>query len=327
MSSIDVAIPNYNYGHYLERSVRSVLAQDIPDLRIRIIDNASTDDSVEIAKQLAAEDPRISINIHEKNLGALASINEGIEWAEADYFLMLTADDILTPGALKRAQTVLDENEDAVFAFGKYLTFHDGDPIDEFVNKQPAPEWHLLEGGDYIKRCCEGIVQVVSPLVRTSVHKRVHYRKEAYYLSDLEAFMRLASFGQVAETNTIQALQGLHDSNISTAIWKDPMCNFNGSKDMLESFFNTEGHDMPNASTLRRLGLRNLGKRAYWSAASHFMRGHFKISYDLFKFSIRLRPTSLLLPPIDYLKKYDDFEYRAKNALSFLRLPKRTFNE
>src|SRR4051794_15159199 len=54
MASIDVVIPCYQYGRYLRDCVRSVLDQDVEQLRVLIIDNASTDGSAEIARQLAA---------------------------------------------------------------------------------------------------------------------------------------------------------------------------------------------------------------------------------------------------------------------------------
>ena len=59
MPSIDVAIPNYQYARYLRQCVQSVLSQDVRDLSLLIIDNASTDDSVAIARQLASKDSRI----------------------------------------------------------------------------------------------------------------------------------------------------------------------------------------------------------------------------------------------------------------------------
>ena len=57
-ASVDVAIPCYPYGGFLRDCVTSVLTQAIRDVRVLIIDNASTDDSVEVALQIAAEDPR-----------------------------------------------------------------------------------------------------------------------------------------------------------------------------------------------------------------------------------------------------------------------------
>ena len=62
MPSIDVVIPNYQYGRYLPGCVASILAQGIPDTRILIIDNASTDNSVEVAQEIARQDARVELS-------------------------------------------------------------------------------------------------------------------------------------------------------------------------------------------------------------------------------------------------------------------------
>lgn len=320
MSTIDIIIPNYNYGHYLERCVRSVQSQSVDNLRIHIIDNASEDDSVEVAGRLAADDPRISISVHEKNVGVLASINEGIEWAEADYFLMLTADDMLAPGSLTHAQSVLDENRDAVFAFGRYQTFYDSD-LDNGGFAPPLEEvyWRILDGSDYIRRCSNDIIRIVSPLIRTHYQKQVPYTDEVYYLSDLHVFMRLAALGKVAETQSVQSFQGLHQSNISTGMWSDPMRNFDSTRDLINLFYGTgEGACLPDGQSLHKRALRRLAKRAYWSALSRLMRGDSGNALKLIKFSFTLNPAVAILPPLDQLIRYEDFDVRFKNAFSLL---------
>ncbi len=77
MHNVDIAIPNYNYGRFLRESVESVLSQRGVNVRVLIIDNASTDDSAAIACQLAAEDSRVELCLRERNLGPHASFNEG----------------------------------------------------------------------------------------------------------------------------------------------------------------------------------------------------------------------------------------------------------
>ncbi|WP_213030299.1 glycosyltransferase family 2 protein, partial [Acinetobacter baumannii] len=54
MAKIDIIIPCYNYGRFLERCVQSVLDQKVSELRILIIDDASTDDSLAVARRIAA---------------------------------------------------------------------------------------------------------------------------------------------------------------------------------------------------------------------------------------------------------------------------------
>ena len=56
MASVDVIVPCYQYGHFLRDCAASVLTQDVSDLRLVIIDNASTDNTLEVARELAAAD-------------------------------------------------------------------------------------------------------------------------------------------------------------------------------------------------------------------------------------------------------------------------------
>src|SRR6476660_4146864 len=123
MSSVSVIIPCYKYGHFLEEAVASVLDhQDGVDVRVLIIDDASPDDSAEAARKIAARDPRVEVIVHGANKGNIATFNEGLlDWADGDYCILLSADDRLTPGALRRARDLLDAHPGAGFAYGHAL--------------------------------------------------------------------------------------------------------------------------------------------------------------------------------------------------------------
>src|SRR4051794_40019596 len=100
MSQVDVVIPCYKYAHFLPGCVGSVLAQDGVDVRVLVIDDCSPDDTAEVAAGLRAADPRVEFRRHAVNRGHIATYNEGLlEWAAGDYVLLLSADDMLTPGA------------------------------------------------------------------------------------------------------------------------------------------------------------------------------------------------------------------------------------
>ena len=89
MATVDIVIPCYNYGRFLEGCVNSVLSQSISDIRVLIIDDASSDGSQAIGEALAASDARVSFISHPKNRGHIKTYNEGIDWLELDYFLLL----------------------------------------------------------------------------------------------------------------------------------------------------------------------------------------------------------------------------------------------
>ena len=125
MTSVSVIIPCYKYGHFLEEAVTSVLDdQEGVDVRVLIIDDASSDDSADVARKIAARDPRVEVIVHTANKGNIATYNEGLlEWADGDYCVLLSADDRLTPGALRRARDLLDAHPGVGFVYGHSLWF------------------------------------------------------------------------------------------------------------------------------------------------------------------------------------------------------------
>ena len=131
MSSVSVVIPCYKYGHFLEEAVTSVLDdQEGVDVRVLIIDDASPDDSAEMARKIAARDPRVEVAVHAANKGNIATFNEGLlEWADGDYCVLMSADDRLTPGALRRARDLLDAHPSVGFVYGHPLWIMDGAPL------------------------------------------------------------------------------------------------------------------------------------------------------------------------------------------------------
>jgi glycosyltransferase involved in cell wall biosynthesis len=129
MPTIDVAVPCYNYAHFLRDAVESVLTQSHRDLRVLIIDNGSTDASGEVARQLAVEDDRVEIRALAQNIGPHGCYNSGVDWASAAYFFLLDADDLLTPGSLERGVAVMEQNAGLAFCFSTELFMGlEGDP-------------------------------------------------------------------------------------------------------------------------------------------------------------------------------------------------------
>ena len=97
------------------------------------------------------------------------------------------------------------------------------------------------------------------------------------------------------------------------------MRNFASTRDLINLFFGFgEGAHLPDGKTLHKRALRRLGKRAYWSALSRLMRGDPGNASKLIRFSLALNPVVAILPPLDQLMRYEDFDVRFKNAFSLL---------
>ena len=111
MARVYVIVPCYNYGDLLEACVASVLSQQEVDARVLIMDDASTDSTPEVGRRLAAQDPRVEYRRHDVNRGHIATYNEALDDVTGDYCMILSADDLLTPGSLMRATRLIDAND------------------------------------------------------------------------------------------------------------------------------------------------------------------------------------------------------------------------
>ncbi|MFD1981400.1 glycosyltransferase family 2 protein [Mesorhizobium newzealandense] len=303
MTSIDLIIPCYNYAHYLPQCVDSALGQDVDGLRVLIIDNASTDKSVEVARRLAEKDSRIEVICHETNLGPHASFNEGIDRARADCFMILCADDILAPGSLRRGIEVLEHCPEAAIVLGASSEPFVGDIPPEL---EPQPEgWSLLRGHDYIEQCCRAAGQnsgAHAILIRTSVQKLAgHYRASLTHMDDLEMVMRLACIGSVARLRGALVVQRMHATNQLSALWDDRRRDLQEREAAFNSFFCQEGWNIAGSKRLHRTARRRIAETAFWSAASHFYRGKGSAGLGLLRYSLGLDPTLVVFPPVDHL--------------------------
>ena len=116
MPRVSVVIPSYNHGSYIGRSLESVLAQSYQDFEIVIVDDGSTDDSVEKIRSLG--DRRVTIEVFPQNRGACVALNAAIRRATGEFIAVLNSDDFFQPEKLKRQVDFLDAHPEvgAVFA-------------------------------------------------------------------------------------------------------------------------------------------------------------------------------------------------------------------
>jgi glycosyltransferase involved in cell wall biosynthesis len=253
---------------------------------------------------------------HRSNLGAHASFNEGIDWASSKYFMVLCADDLLAPGSLARAMSIMELHPEVAFAYGRAAMLRPGDVMPVIDPDSENTSWQIVAGEAVLERFCrDGTSHVGGPstvLVRTSVQKRAgYYREELPHSDDFEMWMRLASLGPAAKTDAPLAILRFHETSRSAVAsragtsdrwpawpWHDEAA--------FESFFKHEGASVTETARLRRLARRSVVERAYWAAIAHLCRGELNASRELFRFALSRRPMTAVLPPFGYLFRRDD---------------------
>ena len=158
----------------------SVLTQQVPNLRLLIIDNASTDCSREIAKKIAMADSRVTLFLNDHNRGLHDSYNRAVDWASADYLVLLDADDVLAAGALARGTAFLDKHPDVAFLYGVEGRLING-LLDPGRCDAAITHWNIVKGTDFIRRTCwDSFCDIGAPAVirRTAAQKKAgHFRQ------------------------------------------------------------------------------------------------------------------------------------------------------
>lgn len=117
MPRVSVVIPSYNHAPYIGKAIQSVLIQTEKDLELIVVDDGSTDNSLEIIRNFT--DPRIHV-YPQSNCGAHAAINRGLGLATSDYLSILNSDDQYMPTRLQKLVAVLESNP-AIGLCGSYI--------------------------------------------------------------------------------------------------------------------------------------------------------------------------------------------------------------
>jgi glycosyltransferase involved in cell wall biosynthesis len=150
MSRVSVIIPNFNHAHFLRRRIDSVLAQTSDILELIIMDDASTDGSLQVIQHYV-NDPRVTVLFNEVNSGnPFVQWNKGVEAAGGEYIWIAESDDFCDPCFLETMQKILTSNPEVGLAFCQSWL------VDEHSRKQQLfSDYDAFVGG---KRWRDGFI-------------------------------------------------------------------------------------------------------------------------------------------------------------------------
>lgn len=189
---VSIIVPVYNTALYLPRCIESVLKQQYSNFELLLIDDGSTDNSLEVCFGFSEKDDRIRV-FHKENGGVSSARNKGIEEMSGDFFMFVDSDDALSENILIKVMEEFDRNDliDLV-VFGWKKIFFDGTtdsyiPLwNEITNMQEAIKNLLINyngyGGGYPNK-----------IWRTEVfqHCIQQYDTSLFYFEDIEWMTRM----------------------------------------------------------------------------------------------------------------------------------------
>ena len=179
---LTIVTPSFNQGHYIRSTIESVLAQDYPNIEYIVMDGGSRDETAAIVSEYAS---RLTF-FSEKDSGQSDAINKGFRRGKGDILFWINSDDMMLPGAARKAVAALDANPAAGFLYGEGLLIdRDGKVSRQFPHTSPPNLWRLTYVADYILQ--------QSAYFRRWALDDVGYLNENYhYTLDWDLFIRIA---------------------------------------------------------------------------------------------------------------------------------------
>lgn len=190
---VSVLMPVYNAERYVVEAVESILNQTFTDFEFIIINDGSTDRSLEILQLYARQDKRVRL-ISRENQGLVKTLNEGVDLAVAPYIARMDADDISYPDRLFKQVNFLNEHPNYVVVGSRtQLIDEDGDPLSLFSLHTTHKEIDLahLQGRG-------GAIAHPAAMFRKNEFNAVGgYRLEFIHAEDLDLWLRMAEVGEL----------------------------------------------------------------------------------------------------------------------------------
>lgn len=251
--TVSVVVPCYNYGHYLRAAVASALDQRDVAVDVTIVDDASTDDSVAVADELAAADPRVTVIARSENRGHIATFNEGAAAATGTYLLVLSADDMVAPDALTRAVGLMEQHPAVGLCYGWSPEFEDAPPPPRTRSRRHT----VWSGQDWLMenaRRARNLVHTPEAVMRTSVYRDIGgYDPTQPHTSDMMMWLKAANRADVGRVNgPDQGFYRVHGSNMHLTAYGSLLTDFEQRTNAFTAFHRDDAHLLRDAGAFDR---------------------------------------------------------------------------
>lgn len=318
MPLVCICIPAYNAEATIAETLASVLGQTYREIKVVVLDNASTDRTVSIVSTF--KDPRLTIHRNATNIGALGNFNLCLEMAEGKYTAIFHADEVYEKEILEKQVAVLERSPQvgAVFTeaslidgdgrfFGEtqvaqYVGRHKGETVVfDFDELFPA----ILRSGNFL--VCS------SAMVRTEIYKTEirFWDFDKFSTScDLDVWLRILERHQIAiilqklmRTRTTQTQASFRELKRNTQradmfLVLDHYLEKNRSRGIIKN------RDIEAYEALQRMDIARRAMNLYLTAHSHEARALLRDipMWDLFRFAFASKRGRLTFSLIIYLK-------------------------
>ncbi len=204
---VSVMMPVYNRERYVGEAIESILSQTFTNFELIIVDDGSTDNSLNIINSFS--DKRIRVYQNDQNSGIGYTRNRLLELSKGQYLAVLDSDDVAFPNRLEEQVSFLDANED----YGLVGSW--AELIDE--NSRPLKKYYRYKENEEIYSILffHNFFAHSSVMMRSKIIPFLKYNSEYTPAEDYELFIRIAEKSKVCNLQKPLVKYRIHDMNIS----------------------------------------------------------------------------------------------------------------
>ncbi|HRN78748.1 MAG TPA: glycosyltransferase family 2 protein [Ferruginibacter sp.] len=182
---VSVLTTCYNREIYLGQAIESVLASTFRDFELIIVDDKSTDGSLEIARRYEKMDSRIKVFTNDVNLGDYPNRNKAASFAKGKYLKYLDSDDIIYPFGLEIMVSRMEAFPEAAVGFSQWGL--KSIPFPVLLKPEEAYRWSFLEGGYLFTNAPS------SAIIRRSAFETLGGFSGLNQMGDVEFWLKIAA--------------------------------------------------------------------------------------------------------------------------------------
>lgn len=282
MPRVTVLMPTYNVAPWVEEAIHSVLRQTYRDFELLVVDDASTDNTLDVVRTI--DDPRIRIASFPNNVGLSENLNRGLDNIDTELVARMDGDDIAEPDWLETGIHVLDTMpEVGICSFG-FQFFGAKTSLVRFPEHHEDSKAQMLFG-------CTVIVPVFRKSVFTDNHLR--YSTEAFPAED---YMMWANAYRVTQVYNVQRTlfhYRTHPTQISSSRrkaqieksnevrlkmleWLNPDFTDEEKRYFLDTFVPCKNESKKDIAKLKRFAQLLISRNTYGNYSNEALRQKFK---------------------------------------------------
>ncbi|WPO83063.1 glycosyltransferase [Chryseobacterium sp. JJR-5R] len=205
-----ILIANYNNGRFFKDCYMSIIAQEYSNWEAVILDDVSTDNSLEIIREIIGSDPRFRIFENAENSGVGITKSKLIEIADGEICGFVDPDDAVASDALSSAVAIFKQKKDIVLTYSKFAK------CDEYLKPIEISKMtdQVVNSSPFFFNCPVNIVHFVS--FRKEVYEKTEkMNTEMKIAEDQDLYLKMYERGKVQFINKVHYLYRLHSGGIS----------------------------------------------------------------------------------------------------------------